>query len=161
MLVSNAVCAHCRHNIDAAAKLCPYCGADPATGQKLDTQAVLEEIFRPRQLTTSESVLEYARQRQGVVIAVTAAVIFVILAALHQFVTSRNESAVSPAPAVPLTEVTDLSNQQPENAPVTMPELKFRYSGRPQAMRTFIVEAGAVPPPTPPPTTTAPPPPAR
>ena len=73
MLVSNAVCALCHHNIDAAAKLCPYCGADPGTGRKFDTQAALEEIFRSRQLTTSESVLEYARQRQGVVIAVTAA----------------------------------------------------------------------------------------
>ncbi len=149
MRVSKAVCVACGHKIDAAAKLCPYCGADPATGRKVDTQAVLEEVFRPREVTTSESVLEYARQRQGVVIAITAFVIFLILAALHQFVTSRNESAVSASPAVPLTEVSDLSNQPVENEPIPMPELKFQYDGRPQAMRTFIVEAGAVPPPAP------------
>jgi hypothetical protein len=152
--VSKAVCVACRHKIDAAAKLCPYCGADPATGQKVDTQAVLQEMFRPRELTTSESVLEYARQRQGVVIAVSIAVVFLVLAALHQFVTARNESAVSTAPAVPLTEVADLSNQPVENAAAPMPDLKFQYDGQPKTMRTFIVEPGAVAPPAPP----APPP---
>jgi hypothetical protein len=149
--VNKAVCVVCRHQIDAAAKLCPYCGANPSTGEKMDTQAVLQEVFRPRELTTSESVLEYARQRQGVVITVSAILVFLVLAALHQFVTSRNESAVSTAPPVPLTEVADLSNQ-PVDEPVRMPDLKFQYDGRPKAMRTFIVEPGAVPPQT----TTAP-----
>ncbi len=63
--MSNAVCAACKHPIDAAAKVCPYCGANPTTGEKaVDTQAVLQEIFKPREVTTGESVLEYARQRQ-------------------------------------------------------------------------------------------------
>jgi hypothetical protein len=146
--MSNGVCEACRHQIDEAAKVCPYCGADPRTGQKLvDTEAILREVFQPKQLTTSETVLEYARQRQGVVVAVSAIVIFIILAALHQFITSRNESAVSASPAVPLTEVADLSNERQESRDMPMPDLDFQYSGSPGSMRTFIIEAGAVTPP--------------
>jgi hypothetical protein len=146
--MTKAVCVACQHAIDASARVCPYCGADPTSGQKpVDTQAILQEVFRPRTITTSESVLEYARQRQGIVIAVAIAVVFLILTGLHQFVTARNESSVSGAPAVPLTEITDLSNQPDETKPVPMPDLDFQYDGKPQVMRTFIVEPGAVTPP--------------
>ena len=41
----------------------------------------------------------------------------------------------------------DLSTQQDETKPVPMPDLKYQYEGRPQAMRTFIIESGAVTPP--------------
>ncbi len=151
--MSEGVCAACRRSIDAAAKLCPYCGANPATGERIDTQAILQEVFSPREMSTSESVLEYARQRQGVVIGISVAVVFLLLALLHQFVTVRNASAVSDAPAVPLTEIADVSKQT-ESSAVPLPQLDFQYEGRPQAMRTFIVEPGAVAP-TPAPTTTA------
>jgi len=148
MGMSKAVCAHCRRKIDAAAKLCPYCGADPVTGQKLvDTQALLQEVFQPRQITTSESVLEYARQRQGVVIAIGLAVVFLILAALHQYISMRNSTAVAEGPAVPLTEVTDLSSLQEEGQQQAMPDLQFQYDGNPQRMRQYVVEQGAVTPP--------------
>ena len=43
--------------------------------------------------------------------------VFLVLAGLHQFVTARNASAVTDAPAVPLTEITDLANQSDESAP--------------------------------------------
>lgn len=141
-------CVACKHTIDEAAKICPYCGSDPKTGQKIvDTAAIMQEEFTPRRVSTSESLLEYARQRQGVVVAVSVIVAFIILAALHQYVTMRNQNAVSAAPAVPLTEVTDLSNQPDETKPQTMPELTFQYDGHPQTMRNYIVEAGAVVPP--------------
>jgi len=146
--MSKVSCAACRHEIDASAKICPYCGSDPKTGQKVvDTSALLQEMFKPRQVSASESVLEYARHRQGIVVAVSGIVLFLLLAGLHQFVTMRNEREVSAAPAVPLTEVTDLSTQQDETKPVPMPDLKYQYEGRPQAMRTFIIESGAVTPP--------------
>ena len=145
--MTKGACAACGRTIDAAAKLCPYCGANPATGERIDTQAILQEIFRPRSMTTSESVLEYARQRQGVVITISAIVAFLLLAGIHQFVRMRNASAVSDAPAVPLTEITDVAKQAGENTPVAMPELNFQYDGNPRALRTFIVERGAVPPP--------------
>ncbi len=141
-------CAACRHEIDASAKICPYCGSDPSTGQKVvDTGALLQEMFKPRRLSASENILEYARHRQGVVIAVSGIVLFLVLAALHQFVTMRNEREVSAAPAVPLTEITDVSMQAEETKPQQMPEVNFQYQGRPEAMRTFIVESGAVTPP--------------
>src|SRR5687768_17565228 len=144
--MSSAVCAACGRSIDAAAKLCPYCGANPETGERIDTQAILQEIFRPKEMTRSESVLEYARQRQGVVIGISVAVVFLLLALLHQFVTARNDSSVSDAPPVPLTEIADIANQLPESAPAPLPPLDFQYDGRPEAMRTFIVEPGAVAP---------------
>ncbi len=144
MRMNKAVCTACRHRIDAAARLCPYCGADPQTGARVDTQAILEEV-----LAASESVREYARQRQRTVIAATSVLVFLILAGLHQFATMRNDSAVTSQPAVPLTEVTDLSNQRRESDVLPVPDLDFQYEGRSQAMRTFIPEPGAVPPPQP------------
>lgn len=141
-------CAACRHDIDAAAKLCPYCGADPRTGEKpVDTQAMLNEMFHPRQVSTTDTVFEFARQRQGIVIALGVGLAVLILAGLHEYVTRRNARDVSAAAAIPLTEVTDLNNQQDENRPQPLPNLQFQFDGHPQTMRTFIVEPGAVTPP--------------
>lgn len=152
--MSEGVCAACRRNIDAAAKLCPYCGANPATGERIDTQAILQEIFRPRELSTSESVLEYARQRQGVVITVSVIVAFLVLAGIHQFATMRNASAVTDSPAVPLTEIADSPDKANQAKPVPIPDLDFQYDGKPQTMRTWIAEKGAVAPAPPAPATT-------
>jgi hypothetical protein len=141
-------CAACHREIDTAARLCPYCGADPRTGEKLDTDEVLQREFKkPRQLTPSENVLEYARQRQGVVVAFAIAGVVLALVGLHQYATHRNETAVSNSNAVPLAEVTDIGPQQDAQPLTPMPELQFKYDGRPQAMRTFVVEPGAVTPP--------------
>ncbi|HYU24593.1 MAG TPA: zinc ribbon domain-containing protein [Thermoanaerobaculia bacterium] len=140
------VCVACSHEIDAAAKLCPYCGADPRSGAKADTEAILREMFPQRHAGKSESMIDYARQRQGVVAVIGALVMVLVLAALHEFVTRRNEHAVNAAAAVPLTDVTDLNNQADETKPQPMPDLKFQYDGHPQTMRTLIVEPGAVAP---------------
>jgi hypothetical protein len=143
------VCASCRHDIDAVARLCPYCGADPRTGTKpVDTQAMLSEMFHPRpQASASESVVQFARQRQGVVVTLAVLIVVLILAGLHEYVTRRNARDVSAAAAIPLTEVTDLSNQQDENRALALPKLEFQFDGHPQTMRTFVVEPGAVTPP--------------
>lgn len=145
--MSKATCAACRHQIDAAARLCPYCGADPQTGHKVDTRAILDEVFHPREVSTTEGVMQFARQRQGVVITVAAFAALLILGALHQFAVRRNERAVNAGPAVPLTELTDVSNQPAETKQLPMPEMQFQFTGRPQSMRTFVVEPGAVTPP--------------
>jgi hypothetical protein len=141
-------CASCRHDIDAAARLCPYCGADPRTGMKpVDTQAMLGKVFQPRETTASGSVVEFARRRQGIVIAVAVLLGFLLLAGLHEYVTRRNARLVSAAAAIPLTEVTDLSGQQDETRPLPLPKLEYQFDGHPQMMRTFVVEPGAVTPP--------------
>jgi len=146
--MTKGVCFACHHAIDESARLCPYCGADPHTGEKIDTQALLQEVFQPREeVSAADSVLEYARQRQGVVIALGVIVTILVLAGFHQLVLRRNATAVSDAPGVPLTDVADLSNQSEDTRPLPMPELEFQYDGNPQTMRTFIVEPGAVPPP--------------
>ena len=147
---SGAVCVACGHSIDASARLCPYCGANPATGEKIDTEAILREEFKGRNLTASQSVMKYARHRQGAVIAVGLALVFLTMAGLHQWATVRNETAVANGPAVPLSDVADLSDQRQENQQTPMPPLNFEFNGNPQTMRTFIVEPGAVPPPAPP-----------
>jgi hypothetical protein len=141
-------CMACRHEIDAAARLCPYCGADPRTGQKpVDTQTILNAVFQPRKTSPSENVVEFARQRQGVVVALAVVVVILLLAGLHEYVTRRNARDVSAAAAIPLTEVTDLNNQQDENRPLPMPNLQFELDGHPQTMRTFVTEPGAITPP--------------
>ena len=147
MSSSPGVCAACNRAIDATAKLCPYCGANPVSGERLDTQALLQEVFRPREVSTSDSVIEYARQRQGVFIAVSVFVGFLIIVGIHQFVTKRNSNIASDLPAVPLSEITDVTKKSDDMTPVPMPDLDFQYDGSPQRMRTFIVERGAVPPP--------------
>lgn len=150
--MTNGTCASCGRAIDAAARVCPYCGSDPATGEKVvDTQAILQEVFHPREISTSESVLEFARQRQGIVIAGGLLLAFLLLTGVHQFISRRNANAGTGSPAVPLTEITDMANQARTAPAAPMPELDFPYEGRPQAMRTFIVERGAVAPAPPPP----------
>lgn len=141
------VCAACNRSIDSMAKLCPYCGANPATGERMDTEALMQEVFRPRTVTTSESVMEYARQRQGVVVTVSAFLAFLIMVGIHQYITMRNANAVSDAPAVPLTEITDVTKKPDKTAPVPLPKLDFQYEGTPRRMRTYVVEKGATTPP--------------
>jgi hypothetical protein len=138
------VCVACKHAIDDAARLCPYCGADPGSGEKVDTQAILQEVFHPREISATEGVLQYARQRQGIVITVAVILVLAVLSGMHQFVLRRNRTAVSDSAAVPLTDVADLSNQSEDTRVLPMPELQFQYDGHPQTMRTFIVEPGAV-----------------
>jgi hypothetical protein len=160
-MTSTAVCVACHHAIDEAAKICPYCGHDPRTGEKVvDTQALLQEVFQPRQLSAAEGVMQFARQRQGVVITFAVILVLVLLSGFHQLVLRRNRTVVSEA--VPLTDVADLSNQPDETRALPMPNLQFQYDGNPQTMRSFIVEPGAVTPAAspavPPPAPAAPPP---
>lgn len=144
--MSKTSCVACRRTIDAAARVCPFCGASPTTGEKIDSQAMLQEVFKPKHLSTSETVLEYARQRQGIVVALAVTAGFLVLAALHQFVTRRNATAVTSEPAMPLTEIADLNRPPEESPPLPMPKLDFQYVGQAQRLRTYIVEPGAIPP---------------
>jgi len=154
----SVTCIACRHDIDDAAKLCPYCGANPRTGNKIDTQAILQEVFKPKDTRTSATVLEFARQRQGAVVAVAVVVGFLILAGLYQYAVHRNDTAALAGNGVPITEVADVADQGDDNKPLPMPPLQFSYDGHPQNMQTYIVEPGAAPAPAPPPTAPAPPP---
>ena len=152
-------CVNCHHEIDAAARLCPYCDADPKTGAKLDTGKLMDEVFtRKHDLAAHESALEFFRARQGIVVTTIVALLLLSLWGAHRFVTERNRTAVTNAAAVPLTEVADLSAQSDQARQLPLPEMQFQYEGRPQTLRTFVTEPGAVapaPPPPPPGTATA------
>jgi hypothetical protein len=146
-VTTKVVCVACQRTIDAGAKICPFCGANPVSGEKMDTQAILQEVFHGKELSASESVFEFARHRQGIVIGIGLVIVFLALTGLHQYVTARNAREVTDAPPVPLTELTDVSTPAGSERRVAMPELDFQYEGRPQTMRTFIVEQGAAAPP--------------
>ncbi len=141
-------CAACHHDIDDAVKICPYCGSDPRSGEKIiDAQAMLNEVFKPKQTTRAGSLMDFARHRQGVVVAGAVFVGLLLLAGVYQFAVRRNDAGIAMGAGVPMTEVTDVTDQGDENKPLPMPELQFQYDGRPKAMRTYIVEPGATPPP--------------
>ncbi len=141
-------CVACNHSIDDQARLCPYCGADPATGEKVDTQAVLDQVFHTKRLSATDTVIDYARRRQGIVIAVVAILALLVLGALYQFITTRN-SAVTAGAAISLSEIADAANEKDEAPQTPMPEMRYQMEGRAQAMRTFIAEPGAIAPPAP------------
>ena len=140
-------CVNCRHRIDSTAKICPYCGADPRTGEKFDTAAIVQTHFPKRQtLTTRERILDFVRMRQAIVVTLVCVVFFGLVTALHSVVTRRNATASSQAPAIPLTEIADLSNDSKLQQDVPMPDLQFAYDGKARNMRTLLMEPGAVTP---------------
>ena len=152
-------CVTCHHDIDDAARVCAFCGSDPRTGEKIvDAQARLQEMFKPKDTRRGASLLDFARHRQGSVVLGGIIVGLLLLGGLYQFAVHRNDTAANPGGGIPITEVTDVTNQGDDNKPLPMPALQFQYDGRPQAMRTYIVEQGAIAPPAPAagPTTTAP-----
>src|SRR5258708_24137146 len=102
MSSSRISCAACRHDIDAAAKLCPFCGADPKTGEKpVDTAALLQEEFKPHPVTQSENVLDFARQRHGAVLALRIATALLVLLFLHHSAILRHEAPRFSTNAIP------------------------------------------------------------
>lgn len=144
-------CASCHHQIDAEARLCPYCGADPRTGERFDPKPLLEKHFpRREEMSRGESFLEFFRERQGMVVTVFVALLFLGVVTLHRFITNRNAAAVSDVPAIPLTEVADLSNRVSETEPARIPNIEFQSSGSADAFKTLHVEPGAITPTTPP-----------
>jgi hypothetical protein len=146
--MSKLDCANCHRRIDATARLCPFCDADPRTGERVDTTSLLQKEFSGRpDLSPQENVLEFMRARQGVAMILGALAVIAVLWGLHQFVAMRNRHAVSSAPSVPLTEVTDVSDPGTGARELPLPKMDFQYDGQPQTMRTFIVEPGAVTPP--------------
>ena len=141
-------CTVCHHEIDDAAKVCAYCGSDPRTGEKIiDAQAMINQVFKSKARTRAGTVMDFARQRQGIVVAGAVFVGFLLLAGVYQFAVRRNDTAIATGSGVPMTEVTDVSDQGDENKPQPMPDVPFQYDGNAKAMRTYIVEPGATPPP--------------
>lgn len=151
MEMTEQTCRSCAHVIDGAAKLCPFCGADPATGEKTDVAPLIQEHFPPKpRLSPLQRALLLLRARQGIVLAVAAGVVVLLFVGLHQWASSRNAAMQSEVPAVPLTEITDLSRQSQGSAELPLPDLPFAYDGNARTLQTFLVEPGAVNPAAPP-----------
>jgi hypothetical protein len=91
-------CRSCGHRIDASARLCPFCGADPDTGRKVDTAPILEKHFpRRAELPAKERAADFLRARQGLVVTIFILVAGLLAIALHQMVTRRTLAQSSEA----------------------------------------------------------------
>lgn len=142
-------CTACHHAIDANARLCAFCGADPRTGQKFDPSPLLQESFpRRADLPVHERVLDFFRHRQSIILTAVIVGLFLALVGLHRFVTARAANTVSDVPAIPLSEIADISARSDQQAPLPLPDLPFAYGGSPKTMRTYMMEPGAVAPQT-------------
>lgn len=148
-------CRSCGHRIDASARLCPFCGADPDTGRKVDTAPIVEKHF-PRRVEqqTGERALDFFRERQGLVITIFIVVVGLLAIGLHQMVTRRTLDESAEASGVPLTELADISDRASEAPQAKMPDLAFESEGDPRRVRTLMMEPGAVAPPAPAPSLT-------
>jgi hypothetical protein len=145
-MTEDQTCRSCGHAIDAAAKICPYCGADPSTGEKVDIKPLVQEHFPPRpQLSIFDRFMGLVRARQGIVVTAIIIAAVLLLGGLHQFAQSRNRDMGDAVPAVPLTEITDL-NRQSQAAELPIPDLPFAYDGNAKTMQTYLMEPGAVTP---------------
>jgi hypothetical protein len=145
-MTSKVDCASCGHAIDASAKLCPYCGADPQTGRKIDTAPIVQSHFPPKvEIPKRERVLEFVKLRQSLVLTALVLVVALLAMALHQVI-SRRDAAEADAPAMPLTELADRSNRAEGSAVLPLPEMEFETEGDIRTVRTLLMEPGAVAP---------------
>ncbi|HUP65783.1 MAG TPA: zinc ribbon domain-containing protein [Thermoanaerobaculia bacterium] len=142
-------CRACRHEIDATAKLCPYCGADPETAERFDATPLLRKHFPMKDGSGRERALEFLRERQALVVTAVVIGVFFVLGLAHQYIVRWNAAAEARMPAVPLTELADL-NEGGAQEELPIPELEFEYIGRPETMGVWLIEPGAVAPPPPP-----------
>ena len=149
-------CVSCGRKIDSNAKLCVYCNANPATGEKYDPAPIIESHFpKKKHVPLPERTLDFFRHRQGIVIALVLSFLVLALMGVHRFIMNRNDDpSLTQAPPIPLTEIADLSGQQSE-PDLPMPKLEFQYAGNAKTFRTLVLEPGAIAPPTPPPGTPA------
>lgn len=139
-------CISCNRAIDAMANLCPYCGANPKTGEKFDPTPIVKEHFPPRkELSAIERAFGFLRARQGIFVTVVAIAGVVTLGAIHRWAATRNANQRTDVPAISLTEVADLANKR-ANADRPIPDMKFTYDGNAKTMQTFLLEPGAVAP---------------
>ncbi len=142
-------CAACGHEIDAGARICPYCAGDPETGRRVDPATLLQTHFPMRDTAPKARIAEFLRERQGLVVGGLIIVVFLLVGAAHQMVVRRNQALESSAPAVPLTDLADL-NQPAAEKQLPIPDLEFTWTGRPETMEVLLVEPGAAAPPAPP-----------
>ncbi|MDX1584323.1 MAG: zinc ribbon domain-containing protein [Thermoanaerobaculia bacterium] len=140
-------CNACGHQVDENARTCPYCGADPRSGER-EPKPPIDEILPGRQRPSfREKVTTFVRSRTGVVLAISIGIGVALLIAVSSWLDERHDRAATNARPIPLTEVTDLAADAAEQEPAPeMPDLDFEYGGDPDAMESFIIEEGAIPP---------------
>lgn len=142
-------CRACGHRVDPHARICPYCAANPHTGETDRSRPEIEELIPPKpEMSTVERISNVIRSRSGSFLAASI-ILGVALLIIVSTVVNERQRAVADVPPVPLTEVTDLSaTREGDAGQIELPELDFQFDGDASRMETFILEEGAVAPQT-------------
>ncbi|MBW3671268.1 MAG: zinc ribbon domain-containing protein [Acidobacteria bacterium] len=141
-------CRACGHSVDSQARICPYCAANPHTGEAERSRPPIEKLIPPKpQLSFFERASTTIRSRSGSFLAASI-ILGVTLLIIVSTVVNERQRAVADVPPVPLTEVTDLrATRERDSQELELPELNFQFDGNPASMENFILEEDAVAPP--------------
>ncbi|HYM60312.1 MAG TPA: zinc ribbon domain-containing protein [Thermoanaerobaculia bacterium] len=145
--MARTTCAACHREIDATARLCAYCGADPLSGVKTYLIGLGVDAGTPIAAPAPRRAGRFARRRQSLLIASAIAGALIALLGLYEILQHRNKAAVTGATAATLTEIVDVKTPPTDTKPLPLPPMAFQFEGKPEAMRTLILEPGAVKPP--------------
>lgn len=137
-------CSACGRLVDPHARVCPYCAADPHSGQRVSSRPEIEELIPRRPVeSTTEKVLTTIRSRSGVVLTISITLGVVLLLIASNWVDQRQRTTAANVPSIPLTEITDLSATTEDERELELPDLEFGFYGNPSTMETFVLEQGA------------------
>jgi hypothetical protein len=137
-------CAACDRLVDPQARACPYCSADPRTGEKLLPAVPVEDLLsRKKEESALRRALNAIRSSESLLLPLSVGLGVLLLIALSTWVT--RQSAATDVPAIPLSEVTSVQQTEQE-APMDLPDLQFQFDGNPSSMESLLLEEGAISP---------------
>lgn len=138
-------CAACDHMVDPQARACPYCSADPRSGEKHRPAVPVDDLLsRKKEESALRRAMHAIRSSESLLLPLSVGIGVLLLIALSTWVT-RHQSATTDVPAIPLSEVTSVQRTDQE-APMDLPDLQFQFDGNPSSMESLILEEGAVSP---------------
>jgi glutaredoxin len=138
-------CMACSHMVDPQARACPYCSADPRTGEKHRPAIPVDDIFsRKKEESSLRRAMHAIRSNENLLLPLSVGVGVLLLIALSTWVTGR-QSAATDVPSIPLSEITSVQRTDQE-APMELPEIQFQFDGNPSSMESLLLEEGAISP---------------
>jgi cytoskeletal protein RodZ len=138
-------CEACAHMVDPNARACPYCGADPRTGEKLRPAVPVDDLLsRKKEESALRRAMHAFRSNENLLLPLSVGVGVLLLIALSTWVT-RQQSAATDVPSIPLSEITSVQRTDQE-APTELPEIPFQFDGNPSSMESLLLEEGAISP---------------
>jgi hypothetical protein len=138
-------CAACGHMVDPQARACPYCSGDPRTGKKHRPAVPVDDLLsRKKEEPAFRRAIHTIRGNENLLLPLSVGVGVLLLIALSTWV-SRQQSAATDVPSIPLSEITSVQRADQE-APVELPEIPFQFDGNASSMESLLLEEGAISP---------------